>query len=48
MIACIVCGGYIEITLVAMGLSALIGWLKKIHNKKKCKCCKGKTKKDKT
>jgi len=42
MIACIACGGFFEVTLIACGLSALIGWIKKRHNKNKCKCCKSK------
>jgi tryptophan-rich sensory protein len=39
MIACIVCGGVWEIMFVITGLSWLIAWFKKRHNKRKCKCC---------
>ena len=39
MIACIACGGMIEVTLIAMGLGAILSWFRKRHNKKKCKCC---------
>jgi hypothetical protein len=38
IIGCILCGGIIETTLFAMGLSVLISWLKRRHNTKKCKC----------
>jgi hypothetical protein len=44
MMAC-VCGGYLEITLVALGfgwLIALLKKLKKMHNKNKCSCCQKK------
>jgi len=41
-VACIACGGIIEGTLIVMGLSFIIRWLKKRHNKSKCKCCQSK------
>jgi hypothetical protein len=40
VIACILCGGVLEVTLVMMGLSALINWLKNRHKKERCPCCK--------
>jgi hypothetical protein len=40
IIACILCGGVLEVTLVMMGLSALINWLKNRHKKERCPCCK--------
>ena len=42
VIACIACGGVLEVTLIIMGLGALVRWLKKKHDKRKCKCCNGK------
>jgi hypothetical protein len=42
IIGCILCGGIVEVTLVMMGLSAVIGWFKNRHKKDKCSCCKGK------
>ena len=41
MIACVICGGIGEYWLLTVGLGGLIAWLKKRHDKKKCKCCQG-------
>ena len=48
VVACIACGGILEVTFVVMGLGWIIRWFKKRHNKKKCKCCKDKEVKDVT
>ena len=40
MIARIAYGGVLEIMLLVSGLGWLYRWLKKRHNKKKCKCCR--------
>ena len=48
MIACILCGGIGETMLVMAGCSAVIGWFKKRHNKRKCKCCQEQEHKDKS
>ena len=37
VIACLFCGGFIEITLIAMGMGALVKWVKNKHHAKKCK-----------
>jgi hypothetical protein len=39
MIACIICGGVGEVMLITAGLGWLLAWLRKRHNKSKCKCC---------
>ena len=39
MIACILCGGVGEIMLVMTGLTWLLNWFRKRHDKRKCKCC---------
>lgn len=46
MIACIACGGIGETMLIVTGLGWLIGWLKRLHNKRVCKCCNEKELKD--
>jgi len=38
-VACIACGGIIEVTLLSLGLSFVYRWLKNRHNKKNCDCC---------
>ena len=40
MIACIICGGVGEVMLVMAGFGWLMRWLKKRHDRSKCKCCK--------
>jgi len=42
VIACIVCGGVFEVFLITTGLGMLLRWLKKHHNRRKCKCCRSK------
>ena len=42
MIACILCGGWIEILLISCGLKYVYNWLKRRHNKDKCPCCQKK------
>ena len=39
-IACIACGGVLEVSLVMMGLGAIYRWFKRRHDKKNCDCCK--------
>jgi len=39
IIGCIICGGVVETMLVVASLGTIYRWLKKRHNKKKCKCC---------
>jgi len=39
MIACIACGGIGEWMLISAGLTCVLGWWKRRHDKKKCKCC---------
>jgi hypothetical protein len=46
MIACIICGGVGETMLIIAGLTWLLNWLKKRHNKNKCKCCQDNNLKD--
>ena len=46
MIACIACGGMIEIALLSMGLGLVLRLLRKRHDKKECKCCKDKDHKE--
>ena len=45
MIACIICGGYLEAMLAVIGLSFICRLWKKWHNRGKCECCKGKERK---
>ena len=39
-IACIACGGILELTLLSLGLSFVYTWFKGRHKKETCDCCK--------
>ena len=43
-VACIACGGMLEITLFSLGLSFVYNWFKNRHKKEDCDCCKNQDK----
>jgi len=39
VVSCIDCGGILEVMFIISGFGALLKWLRKRHQDKKCKCC---------